>query len=605
MLHCSTIGVHGGVSEIPADEDSAFAAGDIYQRTKLEGELRAQRAIEKGQAVTVVRPAGIYGPGDLRFLKLFTMVRSGRFVLFGSGDTFVHLVFVDDLLEGMIRAAEHPDTLGQTMILAGDRYVTIRELAGRVAESLGVRPPRWRLPLWPLMSAAALCEWVCRPIGVEPPLHRRRAAFFSKNRAFAIDRARRLIGYAPVVDLRQAVSSARRSGIAPRGCWDEAAGRIRPGRIARGAAMKVCLDVRVSTPGGTSTFIENFLRELDEIDTGHEIELLFSRDRQLLGREGCPGRSAPFGNRVLEFQWSQVALPHLLRREGVALYHSLKHLGPLRCPARSMYRVPAVGQFAGNYPMPFADHVYWSYLGRFVYRRADLLVAVSEYIRNGLVEYLGIPEDRVAVVHNGVDLRFRRLDPHERRADFLCAYSLEAPYLLCVGNLLPVKNLVTALSAYAVLADRIRDLPHLVLCGGQRHPHHLELRRQAGALGIADRVRFLDFQPPETLVELYNGAQLLLHPSLHEGFSFTILEAMACGLPIVASSNTSIPEAAGDAALYAEDPRNAEEFAALLEAVLDDEDLCAELSKRALSRVREFSWQRCVRDTVALYDRLT
>lgn len=206
ILHCSTVGVHGGVSEIPATEDSPLAPGDIYQRTKLEGERLAQEAILQGDPVTVVRPAGIYGPGDLRFLKLFSLVQSGRFIIFGSGQTWLHLVYIDDLVRGMIQAANSPNAFGKTMILAGEDYVTIRDLVQSVAAATDCAAPRWRLPMWPLMTAATLCEWGCRPFGIEPPLHRRRAAFFTKHRAFSIDRARQEIGYAPQVDLATGLS---------------------------------------------------------------------------------------------------------------------------------------------------------------------------------------------------------------------------------------------------------------------------------------------------------------------------------------------------------------------------------------------------------------
>ena len=201
VVHCSTIGVHGGVNQIPANEDSAYAPSDIYQITKLEGEMLAQQAIERGEPVTIVRPAGIYGPGDLRFLKLFSLVRRGRFVMFGSGGTLIHMVYIDDLVRGIIQAAEHPAGVGKTVILAGEHYVSLRELVELVARAMNVPAPRWRMPLWPLMAAATTCEWLCRPWGIEPPLHRRRAAFFTKDRAFSIERAKREIGYAPQVDL--------------------------------------------------------------------------------------------------------------------------------------------------------------------------------------------------------------------------------------------------------------------------------------------------------------------------------------------------------------------------------------------------------------------
>jgi len=201
VLHCSTVGVHGEVNEVPANEDSAFAPSDVYQVTKLEGEKLAQEAIQRGDPVTIVRPAGIYGPGDTRFLKLFSMVKKNRFVMFGSGETLMHMVFIDDLVRGMIQAVENPNGVGKTMILAGEEYVSLNTLVKLVAEATNVSPPSWRIPLWPLMSAATVCECVCKPFGIEPPLHRRRAAFFTKDRAFSIARAKREIDYRPQVDL--------------------------------------------------------------------------------------------------------------------------------------------------------------------------------------------------------------------------------------------------------------------------------------------------------------------------------------------------------------------------------------------------------------------
>ncbi len=201
VVHCSTIGVHGDVEEFPADENSPFRPHDVYQRTKLEGELRAREAAENGLPVTVFRPAGIYGPGDTRFLKLFRTIHNGRFRMFGPGEVFYHLTYVSDLVDGAILCGEHPNAAGKVYILAGPRYTTINELVAIIAESLGGKVPRGRLPLAPLQLAARVCEAVCRPLGVEPPLHRRRLDFFTVNRAFSIEKARRELGYEPKVDL--------------------------------------------------------------------------------------------------------------------------------------------------------------------------------------------------------------------------------------------------------------------------------------------------------------------------------------------------------------------------------------------------------------------
>jgi dihydroflavonol-4-reductase len=203
VVHCSTVGVHGDVAEIPADENSPFRPHDVYQRSKLEGELLARTAAEQGLPVTVFRPAAIYGPGDTRFLKLFKTIHDGRFRMFGPGRVFYHMTYVSDLVEGAILCGEHPGAVGGVYILAGPRYSTIEELVAVVAQSLSRSVPRGRLPLAPLKLAARICEAACRPLGVEPPLHRRRLDFFTVNRAFSIEKARRELGYQPQVDLRE------------------------------------------------------------------------------------------------------------------------------------------------------------------------------------------------------------------------------------------------------------------------------------------------------------------------------------------------------------------------------------------------------------------
>lgn len=201
VIHCSTGGVHGHIEpEIaPADETTRFNPGDIYQVTKLEGELLAKEAIGSGQPVTIFRPAGIYGPGDLRLLKLFQAIRKRWFVLFGKGDVNFGLVYIDDLVDGIILCGDRAEALGETFILSGPESMPLREMVHTIAAILEVDPPRWRFPVSPLLVAAALCEAICVPLGIEPPLHRRRAHVFVKNREFTHAKATRLLDYRPGV----------------------------------------------------------------------------------------------------------------------------------------------------------------------------------------------------------------------------------------------------------------------------------------------------------------------------------------------------------------------------------------------------------------------
>lgn len=203
FVHCSTVGVQGEIEDPPATEAYRTKPGDHYQATKLEGERLARRRFEGGLPGTVVRPVGIYGPGDTRFLKLFRAVDRGHFVMIGSGETLYHLTYVEDLVRGIRLAARRPEATGEVFTLGGPRYTTLRELVDTVADVLGRPRPRLRVPYRPVYWASVVCERVCRFLGVEPPLFPRRVEFFGLDRAFDISKAREMLGYEPRVDLEE------------------------------------------------------------------------------------------------------------------------------------------------------------------------------------------------------------------------------------------------------------------------------------------------------------------------------------------------------------------------------------------------------------------
>jgi dihydroflavonol-4-reductase len=207
FVHCSTGGVHGHVADPPGREDSPFNPGDIYQETKLEAETLA-RAFGAARALEVVvaRPIGIYGPGDRRFLKMFRGIARRRFPMLGSGEVFYHLTYIDDLVQGLRRCGEVPAAAGRTYLLAGPQYTTLNELVRVIAAALEVPPPALRLPVWPFWVAGLVCEKVCVPLRIEPPLYRRRVDFYTKSRAFDTSRARAELAYNPGVDLPTGVA---------------------------------------------------------------------------------------------------------------------------------------------------------------------------------------------------------------------------------------------------------------------------------------------------------------------------------------------------------------------------------------------------------------
>lgn len=207
FVHCSTVGVQGDIKNPPAKETHPDNPGDYYQESKLDGEKLALKFFkEEGLAGTVVRPVGIYGPGDTRFLKLFKTISNGKFKMIGSGNVLYHLTFVEDLVEGFRLAGESDKANNEIFTIGGNGYLTLNELVEKIAKILNKPISKIKIPVFPVWVAGALCEFVCKPFGISPPIFRRRIDFFVKDRAFDITKARTILNYNPKVSLEEGLS---------------------------------------------------------------------------------------------------------------------------------------------------------------------------------------------------------------------------------------------------------------------------------------------------------------------------------------------------------------------------------------------------------------
>lgn len=206
FVHCSTVGVHGDVKNPPATEETPYAPGDHYQESKTEAERMVLEYMAAGRLpIVVFRPGGIYGPRDLRFLKLFKAIKTRRFLMLGSGDVLYQMVYIDDLIDGILLCGTEEKALNRTYILTAGAPVTLNGLVRFIAEEVGVPPPRLRFPVTPVYLISILCELACKPFGIPPPLYRRRVDFFRKNRCFDISKAKAELAFTPKTDLRTGI----------------------------------------------------------------------------------------------------------------------------------------------------------------------------------------------------------------------------------------------------------------------------------------------------------------------------------------------------------------------------------------------------------------
>jgi glycosyltransferase involved in cell wall biosynthesis len=295
--------------------------------------------------------------------------------------------------------------------------------------------------------------------------------------------------------------------------------------------------------------------------------------------------------------WEQVVQPWVLHRIGADLMHGPVFVGPLltHCPFvitihdLSFIRFPALFRPT--------KRMYLTAMTRLSARRARRLIAVSAHAAGESTRLLGVPRDRVDVVYHGVDPIFHPL-PDDDVAAFRRQKGLPERFVLFVGTLEPRKNLVRLVEAFARI--RHRDVA-LVLVGGKGWLYD-ELFARVEALGLDHDVLFPGYVARDALPLWYNAATAFAYPSLYEGFGLPVLEAQACGTPVLTSNASSLPEAAGDGALMV-DPYDVLALTAGLDRLLTDGTLRQELRERGLAHAGRFSWSRTAQETACVYRR--
>jgi glycosyltransferase involved in cell wall biosynthesis len=301
------------------------------------------------------------------------------------------------------------------------------------------------------------------------------------------------------------------------------------------------------------------------------------------------------GARVVREQWH---LAIAAARERLDLLHTVAYGPPALYRGRKLLTVHDLGFRRFPESMPFRWRAYWNWVYGPAARGAAGLIAVSRATRDDLVALSHVPEERIAVVHHGVDPVFYPAAPGDDPKSRLAALGLPTQFLLSVGTLQPRKDLETLLGTFARVAAARADLD-LVVCGG-RGWGYPGFRTLVRGYNLEGRVHAVGFVPPERLPDLYRAARALVFTSRYEGFGLPPLEAMASGVPVVATDTSAIPEVTGDAALLAP-VGDSERLSEQVLRLMTDSELRQVLVTRGLERARLFPWEAAARKTVMVY----
>lgn len=288
--------------------------------------------------------------------------------------------------------------------------------------------------------------------------------------------------------------------------------------------------------------------------------------------------------------------PYLIHRFKIDLAFYPKNVIPYLSAARNIVTIHDLAYFYPEYrAYPLLDTVYMKRMIRRSCRKADKIIAVSENTRKDIIHFLGVEEKKIRVVYEGVSSAFRRIEDKALLIKMKEKYHLNNKFILFTGGISPRKNLLRLFAAFSSIQDHI---PHdLVITGGKGWHNSRELKM----IHHNHRIKWLGHVPEDDLTSLYNLADVYVYPSLYEGFGLPVLEAQACGCPVIASNTSSLPEVGGDSVAYI-DPFDVSDIARKIEYLVTHDDEKRRYIQMGLANVGRFSWERAACELVEIIE---
>lgn len=347
------------------------------------------------------------------------------------------------------------------------------------------------------------------------------------------------------------------------------------------------------------------IRELQQIDTNNEYIIYVREDV-----DKCVVETANFKIRELPaksyFTWEQITLPAAVKEDNLDFLHSTCNTSALRLSVPLILTLHDViylekTDFKGTAYQNFGN-IYRKLVVPRVVKMSKLIITVSNFERGVILNRLNLSEQAVKVIYNAVSSKFTTAFDFALLEKFRISYSLPISFILFLGNTAPKKNTVNVVKAYVDYKRQTPDGLPLVILDYDKSLVY-ELLNKLNAADLAQSFLFPGYIPSEEMPLLYNNCTLFLYPSLRESFGLPILEAMACGVPVITSRTSSMPEVADDAALFV-DPFNPEDITDKMVNLLSDPNLMLQMRERGLKRAAQFTWRSVAEQMLSVYNTL-
>jgi len=361
--------------------------------------------------------------------------------------------------------------------------------------------------------------------------------------------------------------------------------------------LRIGIDVRMLGYSGIGTYIEGLIKGLTKIDRKNQYFLITNREES--GSFPPNFEIKRINARIFSVQ-EQWELYSLIEKEKLDIFHFPHFFSLFFCPCKMVVTIHDLIPLIFPNEFSIAARLYCRLMISHSLKKSKKIIAVSQNTKKDILNFFHTPEEKIEVIYEGVDEDFHPVTDRHLLSEIKSKYHIDAPFILYAGLRKPHKNLVSLIEAFRIF-KKSGSKEKLVIAGKEdrRYPLEQEIKK----MGISQEVILTGHVSRQDLVLLYNAADIFIFPSLYEGFGLPVLEAMACGRPVIASNRSSIPEIAGDGAIFF-DPYNVEEMARAIETVLNNESLRCSLVEKALKKAGAFSWIETSKRTLRVYEEI-
>ena len=354
---------------------------------------------------------------------------------------------------------------------------------------------------------------------------------------------------------------------------------------------------------GIGNYVVNLVKELSKIDNKNEYTIFANKDNAEYFTTNNPNfKTITLPNytrtRFIRILWEQCRLPKLLKQMNIDILHSPGFIAPLKMTAKSIVTIHDMTFFSHpQYHTRFKQY-YFKKMIPLTVKKANIIIADSENTKKDIHKYLNTEKSKIITIHLGASEDFKKIDRNKAKKFISKKYSIKNKFILFVGMIEPRKNLQRLVDAFI----QIKNPELKIVIVGKKGWQMEEFFKMIKDSKLEDTIIFPGYVPDEDLVKFYNAAEIFVYPSIYEGFGIPVLEALACGCPVITSNTSSMPEITGPAAKLI-DPNDTDDIKKTIQKLLRNEQLRQTLGEEGIIQAKKFSWQKTAQKTLEAYEK--